>query len=749
MPTETFLRRQLRRSRRIVEWTREGRLRHELWERRGYVKARLSFVAERTLVALGWRLDMRGKLGLPAPFRLPDPKELRLPTSEQPVISVVIPAYGQLTHCLRCLATLAAYPPALPFEVILAEDASGDPEMVRLRDVQGLRFFEWPENLGFLRSANAAMAEARGEFLFLLNNDTEVMPGALDALHAAITVPHMGFPGPVGLAGARLLYPKGWLQEAGGLLWRDGSAWNWGNWQDPRRSEYTYLREVDYCSGAAIMLPRAAWEAMGGFDEEFLPAYCEDTDLAFRLRAAGWRTLYVPSATVIHHEGASHGTDVTKGIKAHQVTNLRKLHARHRAAMDLREEPATNLIRARDRAPKGGARRVVLLADNNLLTPDQDAGSRATLSLVEALLTQGHVVKFWALNGLDMPGYRQALEALGVECPIGPRRPSFEDWARTHGAELDEVILSRPHVAEALLPALKRHAPHAPILYYGHDLHHERMEREAALLDAESPERAATLREEAARLLEQERTVWAESDLVIYLSDEETEAVRRLVPGTATRTLLSFTLPEATAEAPGPEGREGLLFVAGFAHPPNVDAATWLVGEILPRIEAVRPGTRLALVGSNPTPAVAALAGPRVEVTGRVSDAELRRRYAKARVAICPLRFGAGVKLKVVEAMQEGLPLVTTPVGVQGLRDAPCAVADDAQALADAALRLLNDEDTWRTTSIAQHSYVRERLSPAAVRAALEDAFTVARRAARESAAHPPAPHGGGTLPPA
>ncbi|WP_186230946.1 glycosyltransferase family 4 protein, partial [Burkholderia gladioli] len=112
---------------------------------------------------------------------------------------------------------------------------------------------------------------------------------------------------------------------------------------------------------------------------------------------------------------------------------------------------------------------------------------------------------------------------------------------------------------------------------------------------------------------------------------------------------------------------ELIIFVAGFGHPPNIDAAIWFVGEILPRIVREVPGARLMLIGSNPTDAVRALAGDTVTVTGYVSDARLAELYGSARVAVVPLRFGAGVKNKVVEALNFGAPLVTTPVGLQGL----------------------------------------------------------------------------------
>ena len=150
--------------------------------------------------------------------------------------------------------------------------------------------------------------------------------------------------------------------------------------------------------------------------------------------------------------------------------------------------------------------------------------------------------------------------------------------------------------------------------------------------------------------------------------------------------------------------------------------------EVLPLVRARRPDARVVLAGSNPTPKVRGLAGPQLEVTGFLSDADLAARYASARVAVVPLRFGAGVKLKVVEALQEGLPLVTTPVGVQGLAGLSdiIAVHDQPQAFADAVLRLLEDDAHWIRQSRAQTEFARQRFSAAAMRDSLLGAFRLA-----------------------
>jgi GT2 family glycosyltransferase len=230
---------------------------------------------------------------------LDDMGRIALPAAAAPRLSILIPAFNQLNHTVACLLALSADPPAVPFEVVLADDASTEPGTERLAEVANLTVVRQPRNVGFVSNCNAAYARCRGDYVLLLNNDAQVLAGGIDLLAAALDADAT-----IAAAGPKLLYPNGRLQEAGCFIRPNGESEMVGLFGNPAEGGYCRDRDVTYCSGAVLMLRRAAVGATL-FDEAFAPAYCEDADLCLRLIAAGHRVRYVHAATAVHWLSAS------------------------------------------------------------------------------------------------------------------------------------------------------------------------------------------------------------------------------------------------------------------------------------------------------------------------------------------------------------------------------------------------------------------------------------------------------------
>jgi GT2 family glycosyltransferase/glycosyltransferase involved in cell wall biosynthesis len=700
---------------------------------RSLARAFLPFKVRRALGIALWRrrdvlrrkaLHRRGQKSPPPviPGGRSD-ERLAFKACKRPRVSIIVPVHNEWEYTHRCLKAVLTHTGRYDYEVIVADDASTDVTKTAEAVLENVLILRDGIRRGFLENSNHAAQHARGDYLLFLNNDTVVQPGWLEALlTAADSAPD------IGIVGSRLVDERGTVLEAGCIVYRDGTPKNYGRGTRPGMPETNYLKEVDYVSGACLLVRALLWRELGGFDHRYSPGYFEDADLAFSAREAGMRVLYQPRSTVVHSEGISHGRDVTQGTKRFQVLNRGKFREKWDAILETQQVEAADEYVARDRS---FAKTRVLVVDRQIPEFDRDAGGRYTHTYLKLLVEMGFHVVFASDNSGREQRYRENLEQRGIEVLDGPwddRR--IAEWTSAYGRNLDIAYLHRPEVAMKFVDVL-RNGTSAKIIYSPVDLRHI---REARRWSTTANEEARRL---AARFEREERSLLDKVDVVHVVSTYEEEVVRALAPERAVRTLPIFVFHDPPPVDLAPfEARQGLMFVGGFRHQPNPDAALWLVSEILPRLQRELPDVSVALVGSDPPPAVAELAGNGVIVSGWVSDAELRELYERTRVVVCPLRFGAGVKGKVVESLYNGVPVVVTPVAAEGLPNIELCtcIAESPQDFADRVVELYSSRSLWEQQAKAGRRYVRTRFSREAAVAALSGDFGPAESVRRSSA---------------
>jgi GT2 family glycosyltransferase len=640
----------------------------------------------------------------------PDPPA-GFPDTPDPEISIVIPVYNKWEYTAACLRSLAETQCNAGFEVIVVDDQSSDETPARLRGVENLVNIRNEQNLGFVGSCNHGAKVARGHYIVMLNNDTQVMDGWLDALIETF----QRYPD-TGIAGANLVYPDGTLQESGGIVFRDGSGWNYGKGDNADRPEYQYSREVDYCSGACIMLESSLFQELGGFDTLYAPAYYEDTDLAFRVRAKGLKVRVQPAAVIVHHEGVTSGTDIGAGAKRYQAVNREKFLERWRDELSGYPTPindptdGSEIRRARDHRLKGR----ILIIDAYTPEPDQDSGSVRLCYLMDCLIDLGYGVTFMAHNRSHAGNYTVALQQAGVEVVYDPWVDSLPRFFSERGAEFDFVMISRHYIAADYVSRLRRYCPQAKFIFDTVDLHYLREERMAEL------ENSLVLKSSAAQTRRSELAVINAADTTLVVSPVEKSVLQEAAPNAQVR-VISNVHEVVGSQRPFAE-RKDIFFVGGYQHPPNVDAAQWFVNSIWPLIHQQLPEVEFHLIGSKAPEQVRTLDGNGVNFRGFVKT--LEPWLDGCRLAVAPLRYGAGIKGKVNISMSRGQPVVATPMAVEGMfvqsgRDV--LVAETAEDFAAEVIRLYRDENLWNQVSAAGLENVRQYFSVDTARLGLQE----------------------------
>lgn len=627
------------------------------------------------------------------PLNIIDPKSievtklsyLEVPKYENPLVSIIIPAYNQENYTFACIESIIKHTSDVPYEIIVMDDKSPNEYARNLdKNVKNITFISNEENLGFLKNCNKGASIAKGKYIFLLNNDTNVQPNWLSTLVQLIESDEK-----IGMVGSRLVYPTAQQQEAGGIVWNDASGWNFGRLDDPTKPEYNYVKEVDYISGAAIMIKKDLWNEIGGFDERYTPAYYEDTDLAFEVRAHGYKVMYQPRSVVVHFEGISNGTDLGSGIKRYQVVNNQKFLEKWKETLESEQYAnAEEVFKARDRSKN---KPHILFVDHYLPHYDQDAGSKAAYQYLKILAKSDMQVHFIGDNFWHYPDtpYLEALTQMGIEVLYGNwYANNWQNWLAENGKYLEYVVLSRPHISEKYIDLVREYTD-AKIIYFGHDLHFLREEREYEV--KKDPKYLDSAKQWQVKELE----LMQKSDISYFFSKTEKDVIQKIDPTINVDVVPLFIYDDFKKVKYHAENRKDIMFVGGFGHSPNIDAVKWFIKDIFPYIQKEIPGIHFYIIGSNPPKEIQDLANENITVTGFISDQALEEYYNQCKVVVAPLRYGAGVKGKIVDALYRSMPVVTTTIGAEGIQESEevMKIADDARMFATEVINLYQDKD--------------------------------------------------------
>jgi O-antigen biosynthesis protein len=636
---------------------------------------------------------------------------LKLPQAGHPEVSIILVLYNQAPLTFGCFSSIAEGLGAssVGVEVIIVDNDSTDETADLLQHTENATVLSNGANVGFLKAVNQAASRARGRYILLLNNDAQLLPGTLEA---AVCV--LDSSPKVGAVGGRLILPDGTLQEAGSIVWDDGSCLGYGRGDSPTAPPYMFRRDVDYCSGAFLLTRLELFKRIGGFDEAFVPAYYEETDYCMRLWEAGFRIVYEPEAVVLHYEFGS----------AEKVARAMDLQQAHRAVFATRHEERlkgqlapspSNVLRART---PGNWRNRLLMIEDRVPHTFLGAGFPRSAHIVRELVAAGALVTFFPT--MSQPEEWRDVRATvppEVEVMLGRGIEKLEEFLEERRGFYAAILVSRPHNMKAFLEVTRRR----PDLIEGSTL----------IYDAEAIFAAREILERGLRgdppaqvvveaMLDEEASLARTAHLVLSVSAGEAAEFRRLGVDNVEE------LGHALDPAPGQESfrsRRGFLFVGRLEDDgsPNVDGLSWFVRDILPLVQkSLDQGESLTVVGAHGAPSLSRLNSTAMTLLGQVKD--LSPIYNASRVFIAPTRFAAGIPHKVHEAAAHGVPIIATPLLAEQLgwqRDEDLLVGRDAEEFAAQCVRLYQDEELWlRLRRNALHR-IREDCNPLRFRQAI------------------------------
>ena len=607
---------------------------------------------------------------------------------DQPTISIILIFYNQAHLSLLCLQSLIKFAD-VPFELIIVDNGSSDSTTDLLAVLDNCVVLSNLENLGFVKAVNQGAKHARGEYILLLNNDAvihqQTLSSALSSIHERESV---------GAVGGKISLIDGSLQEAGSIIWSDGSCLGYGRGDDPMASDYMFERDVDYCSGAFLLFRRKHFEELDGFDLDYAPAYYEESDFCIRLHKKGLRVVYNPTIKITHYEFASSGgmSSASKLQQEHQQILCEK-HSDW-----LRNQSQNNpalIIQARtaNKFPN------VLLIDDRVPHPSLGSGYPRSAHMLNSMDKLDLNVTFFPLQ-FPIDDWKTTYSTLSksIEVVLEKGRSGLYPFLNSRKGFFQYIVVSRIHNMKFFRDIFETN----PSLIEGSKIIYD---AEALTASREILHRQLLCQPvteiEKEDLITEEMQQSKIAETVIAVSAREADVYRQ--HGINNVCILGHTL----SVMPGDKefsSREGILFVGALRDEgsPNVDSLLWFVINVLPIIEVAIPEIKLYIVGDKAASSLASIEKENISFLGRLDC--VAGVYNSSRIFVAPTRFAAGIPHKVHEAASMGIPCVTTPLlamQLQWQHEKELLIGEDAKCFAEQCVRLYQDEALWQSVQEA------------------------------------------------
>ncbi len=612
---------------------------------------------------------------------------IALTIHEEPTFSVILQGCTDFTEAYTAIRSVADNAGDVTFEIILDNYLSEEDTARLTETVTGLILSE-------AAGLKDLLDAAKGRYALLATQHTSLPADFFTASMAELARTEAA------MAQTKVIFTDGKIHEAGGVILQSGQRISYGFGLSKDLGRVRYDKEVDCVNLNGTLLDMEAYHDANVMDESLSPLY-ELADLSMRLRSMGLKTMYLPGLELSDRRSCTEDLKpFAPGAEAYPFSLkwTALLKTEHIADEAL-------LFYGRDRSQ---GKLTIFAVDDRIPCYDLSAGDRNTYQYYETMAQMGYNLKIVGDDYARQEPYATKLERMGIEVVAADGRGEVEyrEFLRDYGKFVDAAYLNRPNNLAKYTEHIKKYNPAARIVYCCHDLHFLRELREHEVngnhKEAERVRNYA--KEEIARM--------DAADVIFDVSAYEKSILDPQLKHARVEVNPIFIYREFPEFRENFADRKDLLFVGSFKHPGNLDGVAWLCKDIMPAIHKALPEVKLHLVGAHPTPEIKALANDHVIVHGFLSDEALADMYSTSRLSLVPLRFGAGVKGKVLEAMYHGLPIVSTSIGTEGIVDIEQCMenTDGAEAFAGKVIELYHQTDVLTEMGRTNWQYVQDHL---------------------------------------